>query len=291
MTLKDQKDNKKIPTPDDIWLILDRVAQRQEEAAKEAAKRQKEATKRQKEAAKRQKEAAKRQKEAERLSAQRAKEFKKEIKEQREEAKRLSAQRAKEFKEEMKKRQEKSDQESKQFKEDMQKESKQFKEDMKKELNKFRGIWSNAWGDFVETLFSGRFVELIQDWIPSIRYIIKNMGDRKKGRECEFDIVAVNNDSLVATEVKSTLGVSDVKKFLEKLKNFTLFFPQFKGCKIYGAVAFLKANEDAEKFAMKKGLFVIAAKSDTGEILNKKGQFQPRIIKQADEFSNPITIE
>ena len=62
----------------------------------------------------------------------------------------------------MKERQEKSDQESK-----------QFKEDMKKELNKFRGIWSNAWGDFVETLFSGRFVELIQDWIPSIKQIIK----------------------------------------------------------------------------------------------------------------------
>ena len=99
-----------------------------------------------------------------------------------------------------------------------------------------------------------------------------------------MDIIAINSDSLVATEVKSTLGVSDVKKFLEKLKNFTLFFPQFKGYKIYGAVAYLKANEEAQKFAMKQGLFVIYATSDSGEILNKKGQFQPRIIEQADQF-------
>ena len=146
------------------------------------------------------------------------------------------------------------------------------------------GIWSNAWGDFVETLFSGRFVELIQDWIPSIKQIIKNSICRREGHEWEVDIIAINSDSLVATEVKSTLGVSDVKKFLEKLKNFTLFFPQFKGYKIYGAVAYLKANEEAQKFAMKQGLFVIYATSDSGEILNKKGQFQPRIIEQADQF-------
>ena len=77
MSLKDQQedqDRKKVPTPNEIWRILKAVAKRQEEAE------------------------------------------------------RLSAQRAKEFKQEMKERQEKSDQESR-----------QFKEDMKKELNKFRG--------------------------------------------------------------------------------------------------------------------------------------------------------
>ena len=152
------------------------------------------------------------------------------------------------------------------------------------QINKMRGIWSNAWGDFVESLVSGRFVELIQAWIPSINQIMKNIECKRNGQHCEIDIIAVNSDSLVATEVKSTLNVADVKEFLEKLKSFTIFFPQFKGYKIYGAVAYLKTTQNAENFAMKKGLFVIHATGDSGEILNKKGIFKPQIIEQINRL-------
>ena len=148
------------------------------------------------------------------------------------------------------------------------------------QINKMRGIWSNAWGDFVESLVSGRLVELIQEWIPSINQMMKNIECKRNGQHCEIDIIAVNNNSLVATEVKSTLSVTDVKEFLEKLKSFTMFFPQFRNYKIYGAVAYLKTTQNAEKFAMKQGLFVIQATGNSGEILNKKGVFQPQIIEQ-----------
>ena len=148
------------------------------------------------------------------------------------------------------------------------------------QINKMRGIWSNAWGDFVESLVSGRLVELIQEWIPSINQMMKNIECKRNDRHCEIDIIAVNNNSLVATKVKSTLSVADVKEFLEKLKNFTMFFPQFKDYKIYGAVAYLKTTQNAEKFAMKQGLFVIQATGNSGEILNEKGVFQPQIIEQ-----------
>lgn len=159
------------------------------------------------------------------------------------------------------------------------------KKENERQINKMRGIWSNAWGDFVESLVSGCFVELVQEWIPSINQMMKNIECKKRdGRHCEIDIIAVNDDSLVATEVKSTLSVADVRDFLEKLKSFTLFFPQFKNYKVYGAVAYLKTTQNAEKFAIRQGLFVIKAAGNSGKILNERGVFEPQIIEQMHHF-------
>ena len=173
------------------------------------------------------------------------------------------------------------------FKEEMKESRIKFDKDMKesriefdKKMNKMRGIWSNAWGDFVESLVSGSLVKMLQEWIPSINQIMKNIECHRNGLDCEIDIIAVNNEALVAVEVKSTLNTKDVNNFLEKLQNFTMFFPQFKNYKVYGAVAYLKVTQSADKFAMKQGLFVIRATGDSGEILNKKGTFEPKVIKQ-----------
>lgn len=163
---------------------------------------------------------------------------------------------------------------------EFEKELKKSRIEFDKKMNKMRGIWSNAWGDFVESLVSGSLVKMLQEWIPSINQIMKNIECHRNGLDYEIDIIAVNNEALVATEVKSTLSVKDVNDFLEKLKNFSMFFPQFKGYKIYGAVAYLKVDQSAEKFAMKQGLFVIRATGDSGEILNKKDTFKPQAIKQ-----------
>ena len=179
------------------------------------------------------------------------------------------------------------EQRSKRLDEDIKKSRIEFDKQMKesqiafdKKMNKMRGIWSNAWGDFVESLVSGNLVKMLQEWIPSINMIMKNIEGQRNGYDCEFDIIAINNEALVATEVKSTLSVKDVKDFLEKLKNFSMFLPQFKNYKVYGAVAYLKVTQGAEKFAMKQGLFVIRATGDSGEILNKKDSFEPKAIKQ-----------
>ena len=230
----------KIPTFDDISQILDQVAKRLDRVAK----RQEETAKQQEEMAKQHKESSKAF--DERLEKSRI-EFDKDLKRSR-----------LEFDEELKR----------------------SRIEFDKRMNKMRGIWSNAWGDFVESLVSGSLVKVLQEWIPSINMIMKNIEGQRNGHDCEFDIIAVNNDALVAVEVKSTLSVNDVKDFLEKLKNFSIFLPQFKGYKVYGAVAYLKVNQDAEKFAIKQGLFVIRATGDSSEILNKKGISEPQPIQQ-----------
>ena len=43
---------------------------------------------------------------------------------------------------------------------------------------------------------------------------------------------------------------------------------------IYGAVAYLRAEEEANKYAERQGLFVIRATGDSASIINKK-DFKP----------------
>ena len=249
MSLSDKQNANQVPTSDEIWQILKKTAKYHERTAK----RQDEMAKHYDKMAKHQDEMAKRQDKMAKHQDEMAKRYDEMVKRH----------------DEMAKRQDEAD-----------KKAHKKMDRLDDRIDKMRGIWSNAWGDFVESLVSGRFVELVQAWIPSINQIMKNIECKRNGQHCEIDIIAVNSDSLVATEVKSTLNVTDVKEFLEKLKSFTMFFPQFKGYKIYGAVAYLKTTQNAEKFAMKKGLFVIHATGDSGEILNEKGIFKPQIIEQ-----------
>ena len=239
--------SKKIPTFDDIWRTLDRVGKRLDQASQQ------------------QKEIVQQQKES-------SKAFEDELRQSRLEAKAS----AKAFDERLEKSREELRQSRKKFEEELEKSHKEFD----KKMNKMRGIWSNAWGDFVESLVSGSLVEMLQDWIPSINLIMKNIEGQRNGHDCEFDIIAVNDKFLVAVEVKSTLSVQDVRDFLKKLKNFSMLLPQFKDYKIYGAVAYLKVTQNAEKFAMRQRLFAIRATGDSGEILNKKGISEPQPIQQ-----------
>ena len=117
------------------------------------------------------------------------------------------------------------------FKEEIKESRIKFDKDMKesriefdKKMNKMRGIWSNAWGDFVESLVSGSLVKMLQEWIPSINQIMKNIECHRNGLDCEIDIIAVNNDALVAVEVKSTLNTKDVNNFLENFKTLPCSF-------------------------------------------------------------------
>ncbi len=66
-----------------------------------------------------------------------------------------------------------------------------------------------------------------------------------------------NEHELVIGEVKTTLGVSDIKIFLQKLEEFLLFFPYFKGFKIYGSMIGIRIEQEVDKFACRQGLFVL----------------------------------
>ena len=58
--------------------------------------------------------------------------------------------------------------------------------------------------------------------------------------------MAVNGKEIVAIEVKTTLTVKKVQKFIDDLKMFKHYFPEYKDRVIYGGVAYLCEPEDEE---------------------------------------------
>ena len=155
-----------------------------------------------------------------------------------------------------------------------------------KELKKAKYLFTTEWGQLVESLVQGNLLKLLKKKGIHLKTtgtnqegIINYIDEQGQKREkyCEIDIIAKNGTEIVAVEVKSTMRVEDVNSFLEVLKDFTQFLPEYKGKKVYGAMAYLKMNERADIYAERKGLFVIKATGDSASITNKKG-FQPKIF-------------
>lgn len=93
----------------------------------------------------------------------------------------------------------------------------------------------------------------------------------------EIDILLSDGDSLIAVEVKTTLRIENVDEHLQHhLRPFKRFFPEYQDKKIYGAVAYIHVEENADRYAYKKGLFVLTfTTGDLVTILNDDN-FRPQ---------------
>ena len=104
------------------------------------------------------------------------------------------------------------------------------------------------------------------------------------GREIgEFDLVAINGEEIVAVEVKTTLTKEKVEKFIDQLKMFKKYFPEYANKVIYGAVAFLCEPESQEargaaKYSEENGLFVIMSPGGSSNVtaMSNAKDFKPK---------------
>ncbi len=83
------------------------------------------------------------------------------------------------------------------------------------------------------------------------------------------DILGVDDTELVLVELLPRFSQDDVDEFIEKLTRFKIAFPHYKNYRAYGAVAGIE-----DRYAYKKGLFVIKPSGDTVAIIND-ADFQP----------------
>ncbi len=135
---------------------------------------------------------------------------------------------------------------------------------------------TGKWGKFVEGLVVPGAVRIFKErGIDVERTSIRNKV-RRNGEEMEIDVLLENEEYIVAIEVKSTLKVEDVNEHIEKLRRFREFFPRFKEQKLIGAVAGIVIEEEADKYAYRRGLFVIGQTGETVNILNDE-KFKPKL--------------
>ena len=136
-------------------------------------------------------------------------------------------------------------------------------------------LFNGQWGKLMEALVKGDLIALLNRRGVGVDHLSTNLERNYGGRRWEIDILAVTSAELVAVEVKTTLKVRDVDHFLETLRNITVLLPEYAAHAAYGAVAYLKANESADAYAQRQGLFVIRATGSSASIINRE-DFRPR---------------
>lgn len=135
---------------------------------------------------------------------------------------------------------------------------------------------SDTWGEFVEGQISPSTKKMFLERGIVFDRVIRNFEVSLNGKEgMEIDIMGINGDYVVLIEAKSTLRIRDVDDYLDRIAKSKHFFPEYKDRKVVGAVAGMVIKRDVDKYAYRKGLFVITQKGDTVEIINDK-KFKPK---------------
>ena len=136
------------------------------------------------------------------------------------------------------------------------------------ETSKAVSALTTRWGRFVEELVEPAVIDLFQQRGIDVKELHPRMRTKKQGLAMEIDIFAVDDSDVVLVECKSRLSKDDVDEFIEKLKRFKLSFPHYSQYRAFGAVAGIEINEGIDRYAEKKGLFVIRPSGDTVTIVN-----------------------
>ena len=136
-------------------------------------------------------------------------------------------------------------------------------------------LFNGQWGKLMEALVEGDLVRLLQQRNIAVHHTVTNPRQNYGERRWEFDIVAINGEAVVVVEVKTTLRVPDVDRFIGRLHEFPELMPEYAGHRIYGAVAYLKAYQESDVRAERLGLFVIRATGSSASITNRQ-EFTPR---------------
>lgn len=138
------------------------------------------------------------------------------------------------------------------------------------QTNKQVGGLTSRWGEFVENMIKPAAARLFKEQGIDVHYTAMRVkGDSDRG-SMEIDILVENANEIVVIEVKSHLEIGNVKRFLKVLGRFKEAFPKYQNHKLYGAVAGIKIDEQANEYATQEGLYLIEPAGDSVIIANSQ---------------------
>ncbi len=145
-----------------------------------------------------------------------------------------------------------------------------------RQVNKEIGALGGKWGRFVENMVAPACETLfLKRGIP-VHQVSQRVKKRLDGKVLEIDVLVTNENHVLVVEVKSSLGVDNVKELIHDLEEFRKFFPEHNQKQLYGAVAGIEIEEGADKYAYRQGLFVLAQAGESVTIVNDE-QFQAKV--------------
>ncbi|WP_330205167.1 DUF3782 domain-containing protein [Cyanobacterium sp. DS4] len=135
-------------------------------------------------------------------------------------------------------------------------------------LSKEIGNLGGKWGRFVENMVAPACETLFVSRGIPVHQVSQRVKKKLHGRVLEIDILVTNQDHVLVVEVKSSLGVENVKELMDDLQEFREFFPEYSQKRVYGAVAGIEIEEGADKYAYRQGLFVLTQSGENVVIVN-----------------------
>ena len=169
----------------------------------------------------------------------------------------------------------------KEFNESLINNRKEFNESLnrsRKEFDKKLGELTGTWGKFVAEMVKPKIVELFQEKGIQIETTVQFVEGIKNGQKFyEIDLLLINTDIAVVVEIKSALSIEDIDEHLERLDKIKKVSPKridLSGVTIYGAVAGMIVEQGADRYAYKKGLYVLRQRGNLVEIVNDE-KFKP----------------
>ena len=144
------------------------------------------------------------------------------------------------------------------------------------ETAKLVGNLGGQWGLFVENQVAPACERVFSERGIPVQMVSQRVKKRRGGDILEIDVLVVNDGHVVLVEVKASLSVGDVREFLDDLRQFHDFFPEYADWQVHGAVAGMRIEDGADRYAYRQGLFVLAQTGDTVKIPNDIA-FQPKI--------------
>jgi len=142
-------------------------------------------------------------------------------------------------------------------------------------LSKEIGNLGGKWGRFVENMVAPACETIFLNRGIPVHQVSQRVKKKLDGRVLEIDVLVTNENHVLVVEVKSSLGVDNVKELIEDLQEFKEFFPEYNQKQVYGAVAGIEIEEGADKYAYRQGLFVLTQSGENVVIVNG-AEFQPK---------------
>ncbi len=152
----------------------------------------------------------------------------------------------------------------------------QFRETDKK-INKVHGLFTSQWGKLVEAIVRPACLKLFRGRGIDVSRTNENTTVEIAGiKKAEYDAVLANGSEVVIVEVKTTLRKEDVEYFVTKLGNVKTYMPEYVDKKVYGAMAAISFDREADREAVKNGLFLIKSSGEGVVNIANSEDFKPK---------------
>ena len=128
-----------------------------------------------------------------------------------------------------------------------------------KALSKKHSKLDDEWGRFLEEMCVPATLEIFKHEGINItqRYMGMTHAKDDEGDEMEVDVILCNSTEAVAIEVKANCTQEHIDHFISQMQLFKKIFHPFDRFKVYAAIVGMKFQTGVEKYARKKGLYVI----------------------------------